>query len=69
MAKHLESVTWGFRKNNKKNHINGFVKTASKKEIAISLDHRDGFFTFFNLSRRDARLLAKRINQCLDYTL
>lgn len=65
MVKHLPGVIWSTR-------LKGphqIVSTSSLAKIKISFmpgDGRDGL-SFF-LLRKDARLLAKRINQCLNET-
>jgi hypothetical protein len=47
---------------------NGYVLTTYEDEIRVTyFETPDEVATLF-LSRKDARLLAKRINQCLDAT-
>ena len=65
MAKYLPSVIWSTRLKG----AHQIVSTASLAKIKISFmpgDGKDGLS--FLLLRKDARLLAKRINQCLDET-
>lgn len=48
---------------------NGYILTTPEDEIRITwFEHEDHVDTIF-LSRGNARLLAKRINQCLDETV
>lgn len=48
---------------------NAYVNTGQDDEIRVTYFlHENDAQTFF-LSRRDARLLAKRINECLDATV
>jgi hypothetical protein len=48
---------------------NAYVVTEPDDEIRVTyFEHKGNPATFF-LSRKDARLLAKRINQCLDATV
>jgi len=67
MGKHLPTVIWMMRRIGV--YPNGWVETASDDRIAISYTHGIGHGVYrIELSRKDARLLAKRINQCLDDT-
>lgn len=45
-----------------------YVKTADDDKIEILFPDGRGYANGFSISRKDARLLAKRINQCLDET-
>jgi len=45
-----------------------YVKTGDNDKIEILFPDGLGFANGFSISRKDARLLAKRINQCLDAT-
>lgn len=45
-----------------------YVKTADDDRIEIMFPDGTGYANGFSVSRKDARLLAKRINQCLDAT-
>lgn len=45
-----------------------YVKTADNDRIEILAPDGKGEAYGFSISRKDARLLAKRINQCLDAT-
>jgi len=48
---------------------NGYVLTSEDDEIRVTyFEHEQDAQTIW-LSRKDARLLAKRINQCLDATV
>lgn len=67
MAKHCSGGIWMLRWPPKK-RPNGLVKTMSKKEIGIRVDHDDGTDSQIILDRRTARLVAKRILQCLEVT-
>lgn len=48
---------------------NGYVLTRVNEEIRISFFDSEDFGNHIFMSRQDARLLAKRINQCLDATV
>ena len=58
MGKHLPSVIWalGF-------DCKSYVRTDSPNSLLIKIDQEA-----FTVSRQDARMLARRINQCLDGT-
>ncbi len=45
-----------------------YVKTADNDKIEILVPDGKGYADGLSISRKDARLLAKRINQCLDAT-
>ena len=47
---------------------NAYVLTEPGDEIRVTYFEHAGVSQTFFLSRKDARLLAKRINQCLDAT-
>lgn len=63
MAKHLPCSTWALRLE----AMSPYVRTSDKYTIGIVQPNYDGG-NIIELTRRDARLLAKRINQCLDGT-
>lgn len=63
MAKHLPGVIWSFWKPGTPR--NGWVRTYSRVSIEIVLP--EGGLTVY-MSRHNARLLARRISQCLDAT-
>lgn len=67
MSKHLESCIWSLRWPPEKKP-NGLVRTMSKKEIGIRVDHEDGTNSQIITDRRTARLIAKRILDCLEKT-
>ena len=46
-----------------------YVRTGPNDHVVIAGYNEVGLFTTIHLSRKDARLLAKRINQCLDSTV
>jgi hypothetical protein len=62
MGQHLPSTVWALRSDAKT-----YVRTNSPDSLFISVFENSGQAGFI-ISRRDARLLAKRINQCLDAT-
>lgn len=68
MAVHKPSVLWGLRP---KGNV-GYVRTAGAEAIQIVAAPLGRDLSFgaqvIEISRKDARLLAKRINQCLDGT-
>jgi hypothetical protein len=45
-----------------------YVKTADDDRIEILVPDGNGYVNGLSFNRKDARLLAKRINQCLDAT-
>lgn len=45
-----------------------YVKTADGDRIEILVGDGAGYANGLSFTRKDARLLAKRINQCLDET-
>ncbi len=45
-----------------------YVKTAEDDKIEILAPDGRGYANGLSMSRKDARLLAKRINQCLNET-
>lgn len=47
---------------------NGFVRTLEDDKILVTYHLERGDMQFIRLTRRHARLLAKRINECLDDT-
>ena len=68
MAKHLPSKVWSFRK---EGTSNGHVVTIDKQNISVYYysDMNDtNSIVDFDINRTDARILAKRILQCLDDT-
>jgi hypothetical protein len=67
MAKHIPGLMWGWRKPGK--YPNGYVSTASPQELKLEIypeEDKPGFA--FTISRGDAKLLARRITQCLERT-
>lgn len=67
MAKHRPTIVWPTRPLG--SYPQQYVRTADDENLELSfhVEHRDGWAV--KLSRRDARMLARRINQCLDETL
>lgn len=65
MAKHKESVIFSLRKTGS-GRQNGHVRTKDKSNIVIELPWILG--STIVIDRKTARLLAKRINECLDYS-
>jgi len=61
MAKHKPGMIWALRRPGQ--YPNGYVATVSADLILISYDGNG-----FRVSRRDARLLVRRILQCLEET-
>ncbi len=67
MAQHKPDMIWELHPPNK--YPNGEICTISTSDIMIASYPCKGVSVEpIILSRRDARLLAKRINQCLDAT-
>lgn len=60
------SVIWAARKIG--NYPNGHVKCDGKFHVIVAIEPGDGFSYATRYSRKLARLIAKRINQCLDET-
>lgn len=67
MGKHKPTVLWALKPMGVYPQV--CLKTANEREIDFSFFWSKGEFGFgYKLSRRDARLLARRINQILDDT-
>jgi hypothetical protein len=67
VAKHLPAVMWTTRRDTTKRHQ--IVSTLDRSTLIMYFfpgDGKDGFS--LKLPRSDARLLARRINQCLEET-
>ena len=66
MAKHLPNKIWDLRKDG---DSNGYVKTVSSSKIQLyyyaNMEDVNSIIDF-EISRQDARMLAKRILECLD---
>ena len=60
------SVVWSLRGPDKYPYYQ--VRTTDDDRIEIGAASGNGYMDYLLLSRKDARLLAKRINQCLDDT-
>ena len=58
MPKHMAATVWALRPD-----LRSYVRTDSPNSLLIVID-KEGF----TISRRDARLLARRLTQCLDET-
>lgn len=80
MAKHMATSVWGFWRENRMNGKwrNGYVRTVSDKLIEVSLMPKDkikigidltgGDGLGIRMTRNEARMLARRINECLEAT-
>lgn len=71
MARHLNSVMWGLRRlrGSAPNVSEGYVKTLDEKNIIVVYRYGLGYgWQELSMSRKDARLMAKRILQCLEET-
>lgn len=67
MSKHKESTIWAVRQIGE--YPNFYVKTDGDRCLEISSVREETVYAYsISFTRRDARLLAKRINQCLDET-
>jgi hypothetical protein len=67
MGNRAPGTIWGLRPLG--TYPNGYVRTDENDDIEIVHTESENCPTeFLVMSRRDARLLAKRINQCLDKT-
>lgn len=65
MARHIPSVSWSLRDPEYGSH----VQTRDEESLSLAIMTPSGYGQqFVVISRKDARLLAKRINQCLDDT-
>lgn len=58
------STMWCLSRTNLDTH----VRTGPNDHVVLVGPDAVGYVTAIHLSRKDARLLAKRINQCLDDT-
>ena len=68
MAIHKPGVIWRLRKPSRHARTDGLVRTFDESNLVVEYVYR-GYTSYMKISRRDARLLAKRINQCLDETM
>lgn len=66
MARHEPGKTWMLRQAGQ--YPNGWVETQNDKEILIAYADDKLDLESFICSRRDARLFAKRIMECLEGT-
>jgi len=66
MAKHEPGAMWAVKPIGK--YPQAYVKTFNKAELHIQILVSSTSGTSFVLDRQMARMLAKRINQCLDDT-
>ena len=65
MAVHVPTVVWSLRSPEYGSH----VQTRDEDSLSLAIMTPSGYGQQFAvISRRDARLLAKRINECLDAT-
>lgn len=66
MAKHRPGSAWALRSG----VLGVNVRTASEEVLLLSLPSDPSWMrvTQIEMNRKDARLLAKRINECLDAT-
>ena len=65
MSKHINAV-WPVHEIGK--YPNYYVRTEPTHDLAIFAATGNGMQEGFRITRRGARLLARRINQCLDST-
>ena len=63
------TTTWFMRDPTPENYPNGYVRTADNDMVQVIFCEERGQTCGLMLTRKDARLLAKRINQCLDRTV
>lgn len=63
MMNRAPNTLWSLRGVN-----SAYVKTADNDRIEILVPDGAGYANGISLTRKDARLLAKRLNQCLDET-
>lgn len=70
MAKHWPGAIWQLRRmHNDPERSQGFVRTEDEKFIQIQYRWKVGHgWQTLSLPRADARLLARRIEQCLEAT-
>lgn len=65
MARHIPTVTWSLRAP----EYGAYVQTESEDSLLLTIVDPSGYGKRrVSISRKDARLLAKRLNQCLDDT-
>lgn len=64
MPKHLPTTAWRLRKE----HSHGYVQTADEQHLALSFPDSEGMVIMVKVTRADARLWIRRIQQCLDAT-
>ena len=63
MPKHLPTTVWGMRVRG-----GGYVQTADEQHLSFSFPDGDGMMVTVTVTRADARLWIRRIQQCLDAT-
>lgn len=74
MARHLPTSMWCFYRvgseDKRRGPIRqGYVQTLSTSQIKVTLFiHGDDWGTGLNLTRAEARMLARRLNECLEGT-
>jgi hypothetical protein len=61
------STSWFLRRDLER-YPNGYVSTSEGDEIRVTYFMREDYPQTIFMTRRDARLIAKRINECLDRT-
>ena len=67
MGKHKPTLIWAVKPIGKYPQV--YLKTNGPGFITMTMHGSgQGYGVGFTMSRRDARLLAKRLNQCLDVT-
>ena len=66
MAAHVPSVSWSLRSP----ELGSYVRTLDEQTLFLAVPSTPDWMdiTYIPMSRKDARLLAKRINACLDAT-
>lgn len=64
MVNRAPGTVWALRKDT----YGPYVMTGEGDTIKVVFPDGDGYAYVHALSRKDARLLAKRMNQCLDST-
>lgn len=62
-------VIWSLRRPRGLYFDQPYIRTNDSDGISISFPDGVGYATTHYVTREDARLLAKRINQCLDATV
>lgn len=68
MSNRAPSIVWTVGRHP---NVRAYVRTTVSDKIMIAADDqkRDGLWDYIEVDRQTARMIARRINQCLDATV